>query len=134
MYVGRNCKGLSVFARKQISKGENICEYKGQLCSFSEYRRRHAKYNQTGKGSYILEFKFREKRWAIDATENNNSFGRLINHSREKSNIKPTVGSNNGQPYIYFVAISDILKDEELLYDYGDHDKNSLQSFPWLKE
>ena len=36
-----------------------------------------------GSGSYILEFKYKEKHWAIDATKEDNSFGHLINHSKK---------------------------------------------------
>lgn len=134
LYVRRNLKGLSVFARRAIEKGELICEYKGELCEYRVFRRRHYEYNKTGKGSYILEFKFKEKRWAIDATKDNKSFGRLINHSRQKQNIKPVVGDKKGKPFVYFVAVSNIPKDQELLYDYGDNCETSKHSFPWLKE
>ena len=87
-----------------------------------------------GKGSYILEFKYRDQRWAIDATKDDKSFGRLINHSRRFPNIRPRVADKGGQPYVYFVAIAYIHKDSELLYDYGDKGKDSIESFPWLRQ
>lgn len=73
-----------------------------------------------------------EKRWAIDGTKENNTFGRLINHSRHNPNIKPVVGKENGKPFIYFVALRNIIKHEELLYDYGDTSSTSKKCFPWL--
>lgn len=135
MYVGRNSKGLSIFARRDIVKGEYICEYRGDVCTYKTYKERNAQYNLTGKGScYILEFKHRDRRWAIDATRNDQSFGRLINHSRKFPNIKPHVEDKDGKPRVIFFAIRFIPKDDELLYDYGDNCKESLESFPWLKQ
>lgn len=135
MYVGRNAKGLSVFAKIPIQKGEVICEYEGELCPYRVFRRRHLQYNRDGKGSYILEFKYREKRFAIDATRDDKSFGRLINHSKHKANIKPCVAADkSGNPHVYFTAVTNIHAGEELLYDYGDTGKDSMESFPWLKE
>ena len=111
MYIGFTSKGRSVFARKQILKGEFICIYKGDLCTYSKFRRRCKKYEELDMGSYIIEFKFREKRWAIDGTKEDGSIGRLINHSKKKSNVKPMVGLKKGQPYVYFIAINNISKD-----------------------
>ena len=34
-------------------------------------------YNEMGMGSYILEFKFNEKKWVIDATEEKGSFWKI---------------------------------------------------------
>lgn len=126
-------KGRSVFALRKIRKGEIICNYEGVLCSYNDLKERVKKYSSLCTGNYILEFKYREKRWGIDATEEDGSFGRLINHSRKCQNAKPLLGEKNEIPYIYFVATRDILKDEEILYDYGDRSKTSKESFPWLK-
>lgn len=123
-----------MFARRDIVKGEHVCEYKGELCTYKVFKERHRKYDMAGKGSYILEFKYREQRWAIDATKDDNSVGRLINHSKRFPNIKPQVADKRGKPYVYFVAISDIPEDCELLYDYGDKDRDAIQSFPWLRQ
>ena len=86
-----------------------------------------------GMGSYILEFKFNEWRWAIDATEENGSYGRLINHSKLSQNIKPVVHVRKGKPIVIFVALRDIKMNEELLYDYCDTSKDANKIFPWLK-
>ena len=59
-------------------------------------------YEKLGAGSYILEFKFKERWWAIDATMEDGSIGRLINHSKKFQNVKPVVGHKNGMPFIYF--------------------------------
>ena len=36
---------------------------------------RQKKYEKLGCGNFILEFKFKEKQWAIDANVEDNSFG-----------------------------------------------------------
>ena len=58
--------------------------YKGKLCPFKVYRQNQLIYIQTGKGCYILEFKFKEKKYVIDATEEDNTFGHL-NHPKKFS-------------------------------------------------
>jgi len=37
-----------------------------------------------------------------------------------------------GRPRIVLIAKSDIKRDEELTYDYGDRSKESLINHPWL--
>ena len=64
-------------------------------------------YNKCGAGSFILEFKFKEKWWGIDATKD--------------------------KPVIVFVALRKIEKDEEILYDYSDNSTDVKTNFPWLK-
>ena len=77
--------------------GDKICDYSGELCNYATYKERHIKYNASQNGSFILEFKFKDKWWAIDATSEDSSFGHLINHSR-KLNCRPVVGVEKGEP------------------------------------
>lgn len=70
----------------------------------------------------------------MDATKDNGTLGRLINHSKIRANIKPKVIEVDSKPYIWFVAARKIEIGEELLYDYGERDKDVLQAFPWLKQ
>ena len=76
-------KGCSVFAKRMIRRGGKICNYTGEVCTYSMFKERHNYYNKSGSGSYILEFKYKEKCWAIDATKEDNSFSHLINHSKK---------------------------------------------------
>ena len=122
-----------MFAGASFMKGEKICEYEGHLCTYKMFKQKEKYYDMMGMGSYILEFKFNEQRWAIDATEENGSYGRLINHSKLSQNIKPVVHVRKGQPVVIFVALRDIQSNEELLYDYCDTSKNAKRMFPWLK-
>ena len=49
------------------------------------------------------------------------------------ANLKPVVIPENGVPSVYLVAIHNIVKDDEILYDYGDDSKLSKLHFPWLR-
>ena len=128
-------KGRSVFVGLLISKGEYICQYDGELITSNILKERNHEYNTSGAGSFvILEFKFQDKKWALDATIENGSFSCLINHSKKFQNVKPTVSNLNGKPSVFFIATKDISKDEELFFDYGDNSKKSQCNFPWLKK
>lgn len=59
---------------------------------------------------------------------------RFINHGKGKlANVKPILDENGKTPQILFKAIRDILPNEELLYDYGERDREILKEFPFLK-
>lgn len=57
--------------------------------------------------------------------------GRLINHSRNGNLITRTIPVDK-VPRLAFIAKVNIKKGEELLYDYGDRSKESLEHHPWL--
>ena len=127
-------KGQSVFVGRHIINGEIICNYDGELCPYHVFHKRHEKYNVSSEGSYILEFKFQEKHWAIDATKEDDTFGRLINQSKHVKNVKPVVSQNKGKHFVYFIAVTDILKDKEILYNYCDNSTTGKVNFPWLRK
>jgi histone-lysine N-methyltransferase SETD8 len=60
--------------------------------------------------------------------------GRLINHSKKKANCIPKLTFINEKPRIYFQAKCDIVPGTEILYDYGEHDPDTIRSLPWLNE
>ena len=128
-------KGIQCLQRKLYERGKKICDYSGELCKYATFKERQRHYNASESGSFILEFKYKDKHWAIDwATKEDNSLGHLINHSRKLQNCKPIVGEDRGKPFVYFIATSDILPDNEILYDYGDNSKMSTKYFPWLRD
>ena len=47
--------------------------------------------------------------------------------------VKPVVIPENRVPPVYLVAIRDIVKDDEILYKYGNDSKLSKLHFPWLR-
>ena len=130
----QNEKGRSVFAREKLQKGDFICTYEGELCTYKELHKKTQEYMLSGAGSYILEFKFQEKWWGVDATKDNCSIGHLINHSTKRQNIKPVLKVKEGKPVINFIALRDIDENEELLYDYSDNSKVSKTNYPGLAQ
>lgn len=57
---------------------------------------------------------------SIDATADDQRYGRLINHSRLEPNLRGKVATVNNVPRLYFVANKDIEVGTELQFDYGD--------------
>ena len=49
-------------------------------------------------------------------------------------NVKPVLQVKEGKPLIRFIALRNIDKDEEHLYDYSDNSKLAKRNFPWLKK
>ena len=70
--------------------------------------------------------------FSVDATKESGLLGRLVNHSRLKFNCATKVVDVDNKPRLILVAARDITVDEELLYDYGDRSKESLEAYPWL--
>lgn len=69
---------------------------------------------------------------SVDATKESDRLGRLINHSKN-GNCQTKLHDINGIPHLILVASRDIQEGEELLYDYGDRSKASIEAHPWLK-
>ena len=90
-------------------------------------------YDREGKGSYILFFTHDSRRLAIDSTEENGTFGRLINHSSKSPNVVMKVVKVERQPVVVFVALQDIEENSELMYDYGERRREVLQENAWMK-
>jgi [histone H4]-lysine20 N-methyltransferase SETD8 len=142
-------------ATAPISKGDYVCEYKGDLVKYTEAKEREAHYEQTGQGSYMFFFSHNTRMWcaefpqgvssmwtvmwaffgrSVDATREDASlgFGRLLNHSRAKANLVPRKIVVDQVPHIVMIAARDIEPSEELLYDYGERDAKTVQRYPWL--
>ena len=69
----------------------------------------------------------------MDATQEDGSFGRLINHDKLDSNLLMKVMVVAGTPQIVFFASKDICAGSELVYDYGERRKEVLEGLQWLK-
>ena len=68
----------------------------------------------------------------MDATADNERKGRLLNHSRTAANVVTKLVEVDEQPYLCLVAARDIAIGEQLEYDYGERDRETLDSHPWL--
>ena len=82
--------------------------------------------------SHYLSFILSSIHFSVDATEESNHFGRLLNHSRS-GNLCPKVYVVEDEPHLIFLARKSISKGEELTYDYGDRDKEAIRNHPFLK-
>ena len=78
-------------------------------------------------------FRSGSKTLCVDATEEDGSMGRLMNHEKRKPNVAMKVVTVNDVPRVVFFACKDIDIGHELCYDYGERRKHILQKFPWLK-
>ncbi|XP_022106615.1 N-lysine methyltransferase KMT5A-like [Acanthaster planci] len=72
-----------------------------------------------------------ESSLGVDATAESGRIGRLLNHSKS-GNCTTKLISIDDRPYLILVAARPITAGEELVYDYGDRNKESLRSHPWL--
>jgi SET domain-containing protein len=101
--------GWGVFAAAPIPKGARIVEYKGELVSQREGRRREAR-DLPRKRIWVFDV---NTRWARDAAVGGN-IARYINHA-----CRPNCESEIFGREIWISAIKPIKKGEELFYDYN---------------
>ena len=123
--------GRGIETTKSFKRSEYIATYCGELVDRFEAERREIEYAIEFEEDrcYTYYFRYNEQVWCYDATEDDGSFGRLINHSKLKPNIHSKVEVINDTPYVYFKALKDIPVGTELRYDYGDR-KSKLK---WLE-
>uniref|UniRef100_A0A0G2JTW4 N-lysine methyltransferase KMT5A n=2 Tax=Rattus norvegicus TaxID=10116 RepID=A0A0G2JTW4_RAT len=126
-------KGRGVIATKRFSRGDFVVEYHGDLIEITDAKKREALYAQDpSTGCYMYYFQYLSKTYCVDATQETNRPGRLINHSK-CGNCQTKLHDIYGVPHLIFIASRDIAAGEELLYDYGDRSKASIEAYPWLK-
>ena len=131
-----NGKGYGIVATAKIPKGSFVCEYVGELLSPEEADEREKAYEDRGDvhTSYMYYFRSGERKYCIDATEDNGRFGRLINHSKTNANLTTRKLLINKVPRLFFIAKCDIPARAELLYPYGDNRPEILKQHQWLKK
>ncbi|XP_055353658.1 N-lysine methyltransferase KMT5A-like [Paramacrobiotus metropolitanus] len=132
-------KGRGLVAQRAFKKDEYVVEYAGDLVDVSCAKQRERYYAQEPSkyGCYMYFFNYKGRRLCVDATAETGRYGRLLNHSCRRANLRPEVKeipSSEQKIHLILRAARDIEVGEELLYDYGDRDPQSLAAFPWLKE
>lgn len=114
-------KGRGVLADENIQANDFVCEYK-YACSYplKAKQKIDEEYELNGEGCYVLEVQVTGgKVICLDATANNECWGRYINHSRRPNlkMFKPLMV--RGKWRVAFLATRDIDVGEELGFDYG---------------
>jgi len=128
-------RGRGIKASRRFVKGDYVVEYAGDLLSESDALFREAQYQgDPTKGSYMYFFEYKGKQHCVDATEETGRYGRLINHSLKKSNCATKVVAMEDSPRLILVAKHDIEVGVELLFDYGERNKDTIKANPWLAE
>lgn len=126
-------KGRGVVATKPFHRGDFVVEYAGDLIDLSLAKKREDKYSEDSDvGCYMYYFNHNNRRYCVDATAESGQLGRLLNHSKSHSNCYTKVIGIGKRPYLILMAAGNIKVGEELLYDYGDRSKSSVESHPWL--
>ena len=128
-------KGKGIFTKGPFKRGDFVVEYCGDLLTREEAKiREHLYRKDESMGSYMYYFDWRNQKMCVDATNDNGRLGRIINHSKTSPNLKSEVFTHKDKPHIVFFAKSNIEQGQELLFDYGDRNKDSLKNFPWLAQ
>ncbi|KAK4751982.1 hypothetical protein SAY87_020780 [Trapa incisa] len=108
-------KGYGLQLLKDVSKGDFIIEYVGEVLDIPTYEERQRNYAANGhKHFYFMTLNGGE---VIDACSKGN-LGRFINHSCDP-NCQTEKWMVNGEICIGLFAIRDIKKGEEVTFDYN---------------
>uniref|UniRef100_A0AAV2JRC5 Sodium channel protein n=1 Tax=Knipowitschia caucasica TaxID=637954 RepID=A0AAV2JRC5_KNICA len=94
-----NCiKGRGIFAKKKVQQGDFVVEYKGELIDSAEEERRRRVYSPRCS-VFMYNFQWHEKTWCIDASREDQSFGRLVNDN-VRPNCKMKKLIHDGKPHL----------------------------------
>lgn len=125
--------GRGVKITRRFKQNEVLLRYFGDLVSLKEADRREAAGPEIGH-FYRYKFRVGTKSYVLDATREDGTLGRLLNHSRKQPNVRPKPVLIDGEPAIIFVAMFDLEVGTELRYDYGERKKEVIEKNPWLKK
>ncbi len=126
-------RGRGVFTTTEFETGDFLVEYTGELITGPEATKREAQLT-TDQGCFLLFFTFLGISYCLDATKEDGTLGRLVNHGRRAAaNCILKLVDVDGLPRIYLKAARDISPGEELRWDYGDRRKDVLADNEWLR-
>lgn len=131
---------------RTFPKNAILCDYHGEVISGAEGRRRMTE--RSNEMGYAFFFKFGNQDLCVDAASpschchpNEETFGRLINHSKKRPNVRPAATlmrfPEGERHVIFFRAIRDLAVNEELLFDYGvrrDSFRGEGSDLTWLDD
>ncbi|CAJ1048439.1 uncharacterized protein LOC119023775 isoform X5 [Xyrichtys novacula] len=117
-------KGRGVFTCAPIEKGSFVVEYRGELISQNERDKRQKKYTEK-QSAFLFDFIWNNTKWCIDASNEDDSMGRLVNDAHKSPNCKMKKMTVQFKPHLCLFAIKDIQAGSEITYDYGESE------WPW---
>jgi len=109
--------GRGVIATKAFAKGAWVCSYVGELLRGRQVREF---LEQAEVTEYCFEFHQDGTHYLVNSNDDNDTIGRLINHSSRHPNLKPVIVIVEGKPVVAFKAKVVIDLGDELLFDYGE--------------
>ena len=123
-YINKT-KGFGLFANNDISKGDFICEYIGEIISKEEAERKIYMNYILKKPNYILQIReCYENNFSLNTFINSENFGncsRFINHSCQPNLYFEFIRVEHFIPHCAFFANKDIKKGEELTFCYSSY-------------
>jgi len=126
-------KRKGVRSKIPIEQGALCLEYRGERITRKEaIAREEADPNATE--CYTFWAKYRDQWVIIDATKEEKSIARYVNHSKQHANLVPILSNRMAAKdiKIVFKAIRNIAVGEELLFDYKDNRKGAVEANSWL--
>ena len=120
--------GWGLFSNELIKKDSLIGEYKGELIT-DEIVNKRDKYREYENCTYMFKL---DDEYTIDSRKMGNLL-RYANHSKANSNSYTKIVFSEGQRKIVLIAKRDILKGEEILFDYDGQGILGKQ-FTWIND
>lgn len=131
VYLARSrIAGLGLYAKKAISMGEYIIEYKGEVIRSEVCEVREIRYTTQNRGVYMFRI---DEDWVIDATMAGGP-ARYINHSCDPNCSTQIISAGAGacDKKIIITANRPISEHEELTYDYQFELEGATDKIPCL--
>ncbi|XP_046367811.2 uncharacterized protein LOC124143059 [Haliotis rufescens] len=113
-------KGRGVVADRDFQPGDFITYYHGKFFTQKP---------DGANSAYLFEVNDSGESTWIDASDEDGSYGRLINDDWRSPTAAYEVLRVDGQPRVAFFATKDIQRGEEITYNYGED-----MSLPWRKQ
>ena len=120
--------GWGLFSNEYIKKDSLIGEYKGELIT-DEIVNKRDKFREYENCTYMFKL---DDEYTIDSRKMGNLL-RYANHSKANSNAYTKIVFSEGQRKIVLIAKRDILKGEEILFDYDGQGILGKQ-FSWIND
>ena len=126
--------GKGLFVKKEIKRGDIVCEYEGEIVPWSVCEKR----SEEGHEGYAF---FITKNRCVDAYFTKDAIARYANDAKGigrveglKNNSQYEIKTRQGEKRVFIVAIRTIKPNDEVLVDYGKDYWKNLSKADDLKE